>query len=135
MWWGRDGVGPSPTLVDDGGDFFGDIDAPFVGPAVVEPVRKLVAGVVIDDIYVELALAREAGEGQIAAAEKADGWAYGIVAEKQVELGVKAVVEIKFDLDLAGLDLRGEAAESGFIGIGGRAETLAGAGNVRRAIF
>ncbi len=52
----RDCVWPGPALVDDVGDLLRDVDAPMVGPSVFKPLRELVAGVVVRDVDVQLAL-------------------------------------------------------------------------------
>jgi hypothetical protein len=60
-----------PAFVDDVGQFLGDVDAPAVGPAVLEPIDQLVAGIVLQHIDVQLALLGKAGQREVAAAQKA----------------------------------------------------------------
>jgi len=47
---------PRPALIDDIGDFFRDVQAPFIIPAFIEPSRQLLAGVVICNVHVQLTL-------------------------------------------------------------------------------
>ena len=72
-----------PAFVDDGGQLFGYIDAPAVIPAFFEPAGELVAGVMVEDVDVQLALSGEAGLGQVAAAQVADDGIDGIGAVEQ----------------------------------------------------
>jgi len=48
---------------------------------------------VVEDVHIELALMREPGEREVAAAEIADDGVDRIGAEKKIELGVKRMVE------------------------------------------
>ena len=94
-----------PAFVDDGGKLFGDVNTPAVVPALFEPVGELFAGVIVEDVDVQFALAGEAGLGEVAAAHVADDGIDGIGAVQQVELGMKRVGEKKLDDYLAGLEL------------------------------
>ena len=94
-----------PTFVDDGGKLFGDVDAPTVVPTLFEPVGELVAGIMVEDVDVQLALTGEAGLGKVAAAQIADNWVDGVGAVEQVELGMERVGKEELDDELAGLEL------------------------------
>ena len=111
-----------PTLVDDLDQFFGDVDAQPVVPAVLEPLGQLVAGVVVQHVDVEFALLGQAGEGEVAAAQVADLGVDRVLAEEQIELGVERVAEEQLDDELSGRDLRGQSAKSLFVFIGGNAD-------------
>ena len=54
-------------------------------------------------------------EGEVAAAEKGDNRVDRVGTMEQIELGVEGVPEMKLYHDLTGLELRGEAAETGFV--------------------
>ena len=69
---GRDELLACPALVDDVDQFLGDVDAPAVVPAVLEPLGQLLAGVMVDHVDVQLALLRKSGQRQVAAAQVAD---------------------------------------------------------------
>ena len=73
--------GTGPAFLDYLDEFFGDVEAPVIGPAVLEPLGQLGRGVVIQDVHVQLALVRQAGEREIAAAHIADAGVVKIVAE------------------------------------------------------
>jgi hypothetical protein len=60
------------------------VDAPAVFPAFLEPACELLAGVMVENIDVQLALLAESGEGQIAAAEVADDGGDRVSAEREV---------------------------------------------------
>ena len=57
-----------PTLIDDVRQLVGHVDAEGVVPAVVEPVLKLVRGVLFEHVDVEFALPGEPRERQVTAA-------------------------------------------------------------------
>ena len=113
----RDEVGPGPAFFDDLDEFFGDVDAPVIAPAVLEPLGQLSGGVVVEDVHVQLALMRQAGEGEVAAAQVADAGVVKVVPEAEVKLGVKRVPEKEPGDELAGFELGGQAAETGFVGV------------------
>jgi hypothetical protein len=48
----RDEIGSGPALFDHLNKFLGDIEAPVVGPAVLEPLGQLGSGVVIENVHV-----------------------------------------------------------------------------------
>jgi hypothetical protein len=129
---GRDGVGPRPAFLDDLDEFLGDVHAPTVGPAVFEPAGKLLRCVVVEHVHVEFALMRQAGEREVAGAEEPDDGVDGVRAEAEVELGVERVPKEQLHDHLAGLELRGETAQTGFILIRGRAEGELGAELLRQ---
>jgi hypothetical protein len=99
------------------------VDTASVSPSVFEPRRQLVAGVVIGDIDVQFALLRQSGEREITAAEEADGRTHWVVPKQEVQLRVQCVAKIEFHHDFARFDLRGQAAQSGFICVRGRAQS------------
>ena len=92
---------PRPAFLDDLDQLVGDVDAPAVVPAVLEPVGKLCRGVVIEHIDVQLALLGQPGESEVAAAQKAGDRVDRIWSEEQVELGVKRMLQKQLDRDLA----------------------------------
>jgi len=124
---GRGAFGPGPAFVNDLDEFPGDVHAPSVGPAIVEPLLKFPGGVLIEDVHVEFTLIGQAGEGEVAGAEKASDGVVGIGAEAEVKFGVKGVAEEELHDHLAGLELGRQAAETGFIVIGRGAESELGA--------
>ncbi|OQA29127.1 MAG: hypothetical protein BWY57_03389 [Betaproteobacteria bacterium ADurb.Bin341] len=71
-----------PTLIDDGDELVRDVHAKAVGPSVFKPLRKLVAGVMIHHIDVQLALFGEPREGQVAAAQIPDLGIQGVLPEE-----------------------------------------------------
>ena len=83
---------------------------------------ELVAGVVVEDVDVELALRREAGQRQVAAAEEADLRVVRVLAVEQVELGVQRVPKEQLDAHLAAAELLGEPAQARLVGVGRDAE-------------
>ena len=76
----------------------------------------------VENVHVEFALVGQAGEREIAGAEKAGDGVVGVGAEAEVELGVKRVAEKELHDNLARLELSGEAAKARFVVVGGRAE-------------
>ena len=66
----------------------GNVEAPAVVPAILEPAGQLVAGVVVENIDIQLPLVRQAGKRQVAAADKADSGVHLVGAEEQIEFGV-----------------------------------------------
>ena len=81
-------------------------------------LRQFLAGVVVHYVHVQLALAGQAGQSEIAAAKIADGRIDGIGAEEEIELGVQLVAHEKLDDDLLGLDLSGEPPQAGLVVVG-----------------
>ena len=80
-----------PTLLEDRRQLVGDIEAEAVVPPCLEPGGELGAGVMVEDVDVELALALEARQRQVAAAEKADGRIDLVRAMDEIKLGVQRV--------------------------------------------
>lgn len=117
-----DGFFTGPAFVNDGGEFLGDVKAPLVFPAVIEPIDEFFGGILLQDIEVEFALTGEAGKGEVAAAGVADDGGEVVLAVEKVELGVEAMAQKEFDDEFAVADLLGEAAETVFVGVGGGTE-------------
>ena len=61
-----------PAILDDCNQFVGNVEAPTVIPSVFKPLGQFLAGVVVHYIHVQFTLIGKTGEGQIAAAQKAD---------------------------------------------------------------
>ena len=119
---GRRTFRPCPTFVNHLDEFLGDVHAPFVAPAVLEPLFELGGGVVVENVHVKFALVGQTCEREIAGAKKSGDRIIGVGAVTEVKLGVKRVAEEKFDDNLARLELSREATKAGFVVIGGRAE-------------
>jgi len=96
-----------PALVDDVGQFPGDIDTPAVMPALLEPAGQFVAGDVFQHVDIQFALPGQSGQGEVAAADKAGDRVVDIPPEKQVELGMQRVAQVHLDRQLAGAELGG----------------------------
>lgn len=62
-------------------------------PTVLEPSGQLVAGIMVEHVYVQFALLREPREGQVATAEVSDSGIDGIWPEQQIELGMEWMLE------------------------------------------
>jgi len=84
----RDQPFGGPTLFDDLHQLVGDVQAPAVVPAVLEPPAQLLRRVGLEHIHVQLALLRQPGQRQVAAAQIADDRVDGIAAVEQIKLGV-----------------------------------------------
>ena len=63
---GRRAFRPRPTFVDHLDELLGDVHAPLVAPAVLEPLLEFQGGVVVEDVHIELALVGQAGEREVA---------------------------------------------------------------------
>ena len=111
-----------PTRVDDLRQFVRDVHAPAVGPACLEPAGQLPTGVVVQHVDVEFALPRQAGLGQVAAAQIADGRVDRVGPEQEVELGVQRMAEEELDDDFPRPDLRRQPAQAGLVSIGRRTQ-------------
>ena len=111
-----------PALVDNAREFGADIDAETIVPAVFKPCLELEAGIVLEDVEVELALLNQAGHGEVAAADESGDRVVRVVPVVEVELGVECMAEEELDDKFAGLELVAEAAEGGFVTVGGSAE-------------
>jgi len=77
---------------------------------------------VVEDIDVQLALATQPGEGEIAAPKESHSGVIDVVAMEEVQLGVKRLAQEQPDLHFAGTKLPNESAKAPFIGIGGGTE-------------
>ncbi len=111
-----------PALVDEVGQFPGDVEAPAVAPARLEPVGQLDRGVRIEHIDIQLALLGESGQGQIAAAEIAHNRIDRVPPKQQIQLGVQRVAQVHLDDQLARPELAGELPQGRLIGVGRHAE-------------
>src|SRR3989304_7395268 len=69
---GGQGLFGSPAFLDDLRKLIGDIHAPAIVPAVLEPGGELLTSILIHHVHVKFALLAPAGERQIAAAEVSD---------------------------------------------------------------
>ncbi len=67
---GRERLFTRPAFLDDLDQFIGDVDAPAVAPAILEPLGELLRGVVIEHIDVQFALLGQAGKREVAAAQE-----------------------------------------------------------------
>ena len=123
MWYGGIALLARPALLDDLEQLVGDVDAPAVVPAVLEPLRRACrrrrgrarrrsARPACDrPANVRLLLPRKPIVGLI-----------GVRAEEQVELGVQRVAQEQLDDDLPGSELRGQAAQAASSALVGDAE-------------
>lgn len=109
----------SPAFFDDLCKFRGNVDAPAIFPAVLEPLGQLVASVVIEHVNIQLTLAGQTSEGQIAAAKVANSGIDGIWSEKQVELGVERMAKKELDDYLLLLDLASQSSQASFVFVRG----------------
>ena len=120
---GRDQAIRRPTGVDDGGQFLGDVDTPALMPAVLEPVGQFGAGIMVQDIDVQLPLAGEPGHGEVAAADEAGHGVVGVPAVDQIELGVQAMRQEDLDQQTAIMELAGQLAQGRLVLVAGRPQT------------
>jgi len=97
-----------PALVDDVGQFLGNIDAPTVAPAIFKPIDQLVAGIVLQHIDVQFPLLGQARKREVRATQKAGDRVVGILPMQQIELGVQGVAQIHLDDQLLGTNLNRE---------------------------
>ena len=111
-----------PALVDDLDQFLGDVDTKPIVPSILEPPGQLVAGVVVENIHVELSLFRQPSEGEVAASQVAYLRVERVLAEEQIELGVEGMAEKQLDHELTGCGLGGQSAKSRFVFIGGKTD-------------
>ena len=116
----RNQLSACPALVDDLDQFLGDIDAEPVIPAVLEPLGQLIAGIMVENIHIQFSLLRQSGEGQVAAAQIAYLGIERVLAEEEIQFGMKRMAEEQLDHELSCGDLGGKSAKSGFILIGGK---------------
>lgn len=80
----RDGVIARLARIDDFSELLGNVDAPCVIPLAFKPSLQLVAGVLVENIHVQITLIAQARERQIAASHEADAWVIGVGAMSQV---------------------------------------------------
>ena len=111
----RNGLFTRPAGLDDGGQISRHIQGPALAPTCVEPLGELLCAEMIQHINIELAMARQTGEREVAAADEAGDGVVGIVAKQQVKLGVQRVGEKELDHDLSGTKLAGKTAQASFI--------------------
>ena len=102
---GRQSLAGSPALLDDIDQVVRNVDAPAVMPAFVEPGLQLGAGILVGELGVQLALALQAGQGEVAAAEESQGRRIVIVAADKVELGVQRIMREDLDAQPAAAQL------------------------------
>ncbi len=112
-----------PAFVDDVRQFLGNIEAPAIPPAVLEPVRQLHAGIAVQHIDVQFTLMGETGQGEIAAAQITDHRVHRVLPVQQIQLGVQQVAQIDLDHEPVGAQLGRELAERAFIRVGRHAES------------
>jgi hypothetical protein len=110
-------------LLDDFGKLIRDVEAPLVGPTVFEPSGQLIAGLVVKDIDVKLALVREPRKRKIAGAEITGNRVVGVVgAIAQVKLGVKRVPKEELNNNLTSAKLSSESSEGCLVSGGRKAD-------------
>ena len=107
---------PRPAFLDDLRQFLGDVDAPAIRPTRIEPRCELGAGILIHNVHVQLALPREAGKREIAAADVTDQRRYRIIPKQQVQLGVQRVPAKELHDHLASAQLARQPAQASFVG-------------------
>ena len=111
-----------PALLDDRGELVRDVDAPTAVPAVLEPAGELLAGVLIEHVHVELALKRQSGLREVAAAQVRHRGADQVRAEQQIEPGMEGMPEKEPDHHLPCPDLPRQLPQAGLVLIRRRAE-------------
>jgi hypothetical protein len=77
---------------------------------------------VVKDVHVEFTLMGKAGEGEIAGAEKPNNGIDWVLAEAEVEFGVKRMAKEKLHDDLPGFELSGQATKARLILVTGSAK-------------
>ena len=108
-------LGTRPTFIDDLNEFLRNIDAPPVIPTILEPLGELGGGIVIEDIHVQFALVGEAGQREIAGAEKSRYRIIRVGAETKVEFGVERVAKEELDDNFPCFELSREPPKSCFV--------------------
>ena len=114
---GRHRLLARPARLDDLDQFLRDVNAPPVIPTIFEPLRQLRAGVMIQNVDIQLALFGQAGECQVAAPEVACRRIHRVGAEKEIEFRVQRVPQEQFHHDFLGLQLLRQPPQAGFIRI------------------
>ena len=94
-----------PALVDQLRQLTADVETEAVAPVPLEPCPERIARRAVDQLDVELALPREPGEGEVAAAQDGGGRRVRIAAVEEVELGVQRVAEEQPDRHLPATQL------------------------------
>ncbi len=98
-------LGPRPAFVNHLNEFLGNVHAPLVAPAVLEPLFEFPGGVLVEDVHVEFALVGQAGEREVARTEETGDGVVGVGPEAEVKFGVEGVPEEKLYDNLARLEL------------------------------
>ena len=119
---GRDQSFARPTLLDNRDQFLGNVNTETVLPPVFEPLLELECGVVVENVHVQLALSRKAGEGQVTTAQVAHDWIDGVIAIQEIELRVQRMAQEELDDDLSGAKLRRQLLQCLFVGVGRRSD-------------
>src|SRR5207253_245678 len=86
-------VRPRPTLIYCVGQVRADIETPLVSPAVIKPFLQLVAGIVVENVDIQLTLLDQARQSEVAASKKADCRVVHVLAVKQIELRVQRMAK------------------------------------------
>ena len=115
---GRDQIVARPALFDDVDQLARDVDAVAVVPALLEPLAQLGAGVLVEHVDVQLALAGQPGEGEVAAAEIPHHRGYRIVAEAEIQLGVERMPQKQLDRHRARPQLPDQPPQRRLVGVG-----------------
>src|SRR6266403_1793335 len=89
----RRAFGLRPTFVENLDQFLGNVDAPFVSPAVIKPLSELLGGIVVEHVDVEFTLFGESGEREIAGTKKSCDGIVRVRPETKVEFGMERVPE------------------------------------------
>ena len=105
----------------------GDVNAPAVIPAILEPAGEFLGGIVVKDINVKFALIGQASQSEVAGAEKPRNGVVGVGPETEIKFGVKGMAEEKFHDHFSRFKLARKPPKTGFIGIVGRPEGQLGA--------
>ena len=111
-----------PAVFNQRGQVGRNIQRPALAPARFKPLRQFSCAQVVEHIDIQLPMARQAGQRQIAAADKAGDGVVHIVAEQQIQLGVQRVRQKQLDHHLPRAQLPSQAAQPGFVLAGGNAQ-------------
>lgn len=115
---GRQRLDARPALLDDLDELIRNIQAPAVIPQLLEPLRELGAGIVIEHVDIQFSLLGEPRHGEVAAAEIPDRRRNRIGAEQKIKLGVKRMAQKQLGHYFASANLCGKAPQTRFILIG-----------------
>ena len=115
---GRHQLLARPALVDECQQFCADVETEPVVPPRLEPARQFSGRVAVEHVDVELAVAAQAGEREVARPEEADRREV-VVARlvAEVELRVEPVSGVELDRDLALPELPREQPEAALDGV------------------